>query len=95
MDRVVVYSSIQSRSDHRAVMIDMFDYRWVSHRETWEVEEAVEEGLTEVEEDLDSLQHLTDSNLVSIITSSTHNDSDFCLKIRPLMSNNSGFTCHF
>ena len=89
-----MYSSIQFRSDYPAVMIDMFDYRWVLHRETWEVEEA-EEGLTEVEEDLDSLQHLTDSNLVSIITSSTHNGSDFCLKTRPLMSNNSGFTCFF
>ena len=53
-------------------MIDMFYYRWVLHRETWEVEEAVEEGLTEVEEDLDSLQRLTDLNLVSIISHQAH-----------------------
>ena len=66
-----MYSSIQSRSDYPAVIIDTFYYRWVLHRETWEVEE-VEEGLTEVEEDLDSLQHLTDSNLVSIISHQAH-----------------------
>ena len=36
------------------------------------MEEAVEEGLTEVEEDLDSLQHLTDSKLVSIISHQAH-----------------------
>ena len=46
------------------------------------MEEAVEEGLTGVEEDLDSLQRLTDSNLVSIISHQAHTMTQiFVLKL--------------